>query len=137
MPGNFDVLADFRDERLAFGFQTGIGIGGQPLRRLLAKRAKQFVARDEIGLAVHFHQHAELSAVRDILGDGALLRFAHGFHGGGGPAFFTQNVHGGAEVALRLGQRLFAIHHAHARHFTKPGNIGSSNLRHIKKSVVG
>src|ERR1035437_1005431 len=33
VPGDFDVLADFRDERLALGFQTGIGIGGQPARK--------------------------------------------------------------------------------------------------------
>ena len=129
--GDFDVLADFRDERLAFGFQTGLGIGGQPLRHFLAKRAEQLVARDEIGLAVDLHQHAEFSTGRDVLGDGAFLGLAHGFHGGGGLAFFTQDVHGGLEVALRLGERLFAIHHAHVRHFAKFGNVSSSNLRHI------
>ena len=136
VPGDFDVLADFGDQRLAFGFQTGVGIGGQTLRGFIAKRAEQLVARDEIRLAVHFHEHAELSAGRDVLGDGAFLRLARGLHGGGGLAFFAQNVHGGLEVALRLGQRLFAIHHARVRHFTKFGNVSSSNLRHIKNQLL-
>jgi hypothetical protein len=132
VPGDFDVLADFRDERLAFRFEVRIGIGRVTFRRVIAKRAEQFVARHKIRLAVHLHRARRVSAGRDVLGDGALLRLAHGFHGGGGLAFFAQDVHGGLEVALRLGERLFAIHHAHVRHFTKFGNVSSSNLRHIK-----
>ena len=131
MPGDFDVLADFGDQRLAFRFEIRTGLGRVTFRHVVAKRAEQFVARHKIRLAVHFHQHAEFSVGRDVLGDGAFLGLARGFHGGGRLAFFAQDVHGGVEVAFGFDERLFAIHHARAGHFAELGNVSSSNFSHI------
>ena len=109
----------------------GIGLGRITFRHLVAKRAEGVIARHKIRLAVHLHEHAQLSAGRDILGDGAFLGFARRFHGGGGLAFFAQNVHGGVEVAFRFDERLFAIHHAGPGHFAEFGHVSSSNFSHI------
>ena len=130
VPGDFDVLADFGDERRAVGLQVRLGIRGEPFRHVVAKGAERFVARDEIRLAVHLDEHAELSAGRDVLGDGAFPGLARGLHGGGGLAFFAENVHGGVEVAFRFHERAFAIHHARAGHLAEFVHVSSSNLSH-------
>jgi hypothetical protein len=95
VPGDFDVLADFRDSASRSASKFGLDRRRNVSSPRHRKTRGKLVARDEIRLAVHFHEHAEFSAGRDVLGDGAFLRLARGFHGGGGLAFFAQNVHGG------------------------------------------
>ena len=69
----------------------------------------------EIGLAVHFHQHANLAAHVDVAihdafgGDAALLL------SGGGQTLFAQEVDGLVHIAARFLQRALAVHHAGAR----------------------
>ncbi len=58
------------------GFEVHVGIGGEPLGDLIGEGAEHVVARDEIGLAVHFDEHAELAAGGDVLGDDAFAGFA-------------------------------------------------------------
>ena len=131
VPGDFDVLADFGDHRLAFGFEIGIGLGRVTFRNLVAKRAEGVIARHKVRLAVHLHEHAQFAVRRNVLGNGALLRVARRFYGGGCLALFAQNFHGNLEAAFRFDERLFAIHHAGPGHFAEFANVSSSNFSHI------
>ena len=68
-----------------------------------------------------------------MLDDDAFIRLARGFLGGGGGAFFAQNIHGGIDVALGFRQRLLAIHQACAGHFAELADVGGGNFRHNVK----
>ena len=72
----FFVQGLVRDVFLADELRVGGGhLHGQILHQLL----KVVGARHEIGLAVHFHQHAQLRAGMDVAADDALPRGARGF----------------------------------------------------------
>ena len=44
--------------------------------------------------------------------------------------FLRRIIHGGFDVAVRFGERLFAIHHARAGHFAELADSCSSNFSH-------
>ena len=73
---------------------------------------KFFVLRHEIGFAIHFHQHADLALQMNVGSDDTFLRRAGGFFPGAGDAFRAQGRFGLLQIAARLSQRAFAIHHA-------------------------
>ena len=79
MAGDLNILANLRDHRLALRFQIRISFGRITLGYVVAERAERVVASHKVRLAVHFHQHAELAAGRDVLGDRAFLRIAGRF----------------------------------------------------------
>ena len=73
-----------------------------------------FGARDEVGLAVDFHHHAELAAGVNVAADQALLGGARRLLAGRRDAVLAQDDFGLADIALGLDQRLLALHHARA-----------------------
>jgi hypothetical protein len=65
VPRDFDVLADFGDERPPrSASKSGFAFGRKSFRHFVAKRAESFVARHKIRLAVDLHEHAEFAAGR-------------------------------------------------------------------------
>src|ERR1035438_4063491 len=72
------------------------------------------VARHEIGLAVDFHQHAELAARMDVTADQALFGEPRGLLVGGRDTALPQNDFCVADVAVGLHQGALAFHHAGA-----------------------
>ena len=87
---DLDVLADLRHLRRARRFQVRLGLGQQRAGDFIAKRAKAFVARDEIRLAIDLHQDARAGARLDALDDDAFVGFARRLLGGGSGPFFAQ-----------------------------------------------
>ena len=67
-------------------------------------------ARDEVGLAVDLDEHADAAAGVDVAGDEALAGVATGLLGRRGQAALAQQRDRLVEVAVRLGQRLLAVH---------------------------
>src|SRR5665213_1033639 len=125
--GDLDVLAQLADGGFALGFAVRKKVSGDLPGNLVAEGAKRLVARNKIRFTVHFHQHAGLSAGRDELGDDAFAGFTRRLFRGARGAGFAEQIHGGLEVAVRFDERLFAFHHANARHFTEPGHICRSD----------
>jgi hypothetical protein len=84
----------------------------------LAQRSlwKRLVTRDEVGLGVDFDCR-RLSGRPSMNRDKAVGRGATGFLSGSRQALLAQPVDGGVHIAVGLGQRLLAIHHARARWF--------------------
>ena len=70
------------------------------------------VAGDEIGLGIDLDEGA--ARALDGEADQPLGGDAAGLLGGGGKALLAQPIDGAFEIALRLAQRLLAIHHAGA-----------------------
>ena len=73
---------------------------------------KIVVARDEVGLGIDLDDHADI--VLDCDADEAVGGDAPALLGRLGEALLAQPVDGGLDVAVRLGQRVLAIHHARA-----------------------
>ena len=76
-------------------------------------------ARNEVGLAVHFHEDADLAAHVDVAADRALAGRAAGLLRRRREAALAQQGGGRFEVAVRFGQRGFAFHEAGAGHVAK------------------
>src|SRR5262249_27611799 len=83
----------------------------QRLGRNLAHEALELlVAGDEIGLGIDLDEGSARALDREP--DQAFRGDATRLLGGSGKTLLAQPVEGALEVALRLGQRLLAIHHA-------------------------
>ena len=80
------------------------------LRHGLDEVLERVVARHEVGLGVDLHDRA-LGAL-DGSADEALGRHTSGLLRRRGQALRAEPIHGRVEIAVRLGQGLFAIHHA-------------------------
>src|SRR5512133_703962 len=78
---------------------------------VLHERLEALGARDEIGLAVHLDEHADLAAHVDVARDRALGRGARGLLRGGGEPLLAEQLLRLREVAARLGEHLLAVHH--------------------------
>src|SRR5579884_1373576 len=76
---------------------------------------KTLGARDEIGLAIDLHEHADLPARVDITADESFGSFAHGFLGGSGLPLLAQNANGLLEIAAGFHERGSAIGKARIR----------------------
>jgi hypothetical protein len=61
---------------------------------VLDQFAESLVAGDEVRLAVHFQQHAELAAVVNVAGDAAFLGGAQGFLAGDSDALLAKDLFG-------------------------------------------
>src|SRR5712691_833429 len=81
---------------------------------VLHQRLELLVPRGEVGLAVHFDQHAHLAAHVDVRADGALGRRAPGLLLCGREPLLAQPVDGLLQVATGFLQRLLAVHHPRA-----------------------
>ncbi len=118
--GAVDFLFPLQDggrHVLAFDV-AGVG-GGDLLGDVRDEGDKAFVARDEIGLAIHFHQHAEFAAVMNVAGDAPFIGGPAGFFVRHVDALLAQDHLGLVEVAFGFHQGLFAIHHARAGLFAQ------------------
>ena len=71
-------------------------------------------ARDEVGLAVHLDEHADLAAHVDVVADQPLGGRAAGLLGRLREPALAQERRRLLEVAVGLGQRRLALHHARA-----------------------
>ena len=83
-------------------------------RQLLGQQLEVLGARDEIGLAVHLDDDADLATQVDVVADHAVLGGAARTLGGGGKALLAKQIDSLVHVAAGLGQRRLAIHHARA-----------------------
>ena len=72
-------------------------------------------ARDKVSLAVDLDNHAEAGTTVDVGADGTLRGDAGGLLVGGGHALLAKPDDSLLHVAVALGERLLAVHHAGAR----------------------
>ena len=111
-------LRDLRDvarARVAEGV-----VRGDPVSQLLGERPEVLGSRHEVRLAVDLEEHGALE--RDVGDDETLGRGAAGLRGRGGQTLLAEDLLGLFEVALRLHQRLLAIHHPGARFGAQVGH---------------
>ena len=98
--------------------QQGVHIGGvliqDGLGAILHELDKGGVLGDKVGLGVDLNDHAHLLLLVLDGADNALGSDAAGLLGDLGKALLPQQVDGLLHVAVGLGQRLFAVHHAAA-----------------------
>ena len=88
-------------------------IGRRDVHRDVAHQFLKIVrAGHEIGLAVHFHQHAQLRAGVNVGTDQSLLRGARGLLAGRRDAALAQHHFGFGDIALRFGESALALHHS-------------------------
>ena len=69
-------------------------------------------ARDEIRLAIHFNQDAQLGARVDVCSHGSLLGGARRFLAGGGNAALAQHYFGVGDISLCFCESALALHHS-------------------------
>ena len=87
-------------------------------------------ARHEVGLAVDLRENAPRVIGGDLVRDEALVRAPAGFLLRAGEPALAQNRRRLVEVAVRVGQRVLALHHPRARLVAELLHIGGSNRRH-------
>ena len=104
------VLADLLHGGDAVGLEIHVGLGRDLLREVIGERAELVVLRHEVRLAVHFHEHTDLRAGQDRLGDDAILRFAVRLLRGTGGALLAEDIDGSLKIAIGLGERTLALH---------------------------
>src|SRR5205807_7117890 len=75
----------------------------------MRKLLKRLRTRHEVRLAVQLYEHTNLSAGMNVAAHEAFARFARGFLGSGGLAFFAQNADGLFDVAIGFDQSGAAI----------------------------
>src|SRR3954470_16765707 len=80
-------------------------------------------ARDEVGLAVHFHQHAHLAVVMDVAADRALARLLADALLGLGDALGAEILDRLLHVAMVLLERSLRFHHTRAGALAQSLNI--------------
>ena len=88
-----------------------------------------FVAGDEVGLGVHLDHGGAVLGGDDA--DQALGGGAAGFLGGLAEALLAQPVDGAFQVAVGLGERLLAIHHAGAGLFAQGFHEEGGDFGHL------
>ena len=79
---------------------------------VLHESAEILVLGHEIGLAIYFHQHPDLSLQMNVGRNNSFLRYARRFLARARDAFRPQDHFRLVQVAVRFGQRAFAIHHS-------------------------
>ena len=89
--------------------------GGDVQRDLAGEGLEVVVAGDEVGVAVDLDEHADLAVGVDVGRDGALGGLAAADLQRLVAEADAQQLDGGVDVAVGLGQRLLALHHARAR----------------------
>ncbi len=78
------------------------------------ERLELLVAGHEVGLAVHFDEHAHLRSRVDVVVDHAFVGGTRGLLVGRRHALLAQDLEGLVHIALRLGQGHLAVHDARA-----------------------
>ena len=144
---DLDVLADHQDHLLlllgdgqvgavVLALHQGVQIGGVALGHggghALDEVHELLVLAHEVGLGVDLDHDAHTvdhSGIGHALGGNAA-----GLLGGGGHALLTQPLHGLVHIAVGGGQRLLAVHHAHAGHLAQVLHIscGKSHFRFLQ-----
>jgi hypothetical protein len=96
--------------------------------------AETFVFRDKVSLAVYFNEYAHFSLQMDVGsnhslfgGSGCLLRST-------GDPFLPEDILGFIQIAARLDQRSFTIHHAGACLLTQLLDECRVHFRHRENS---
>ena len=84
-------------------------------RDVTRERDEVVVAGDEVGVAVDLDEHAGLAVGVDVGLDGALGGLAAAHLEGLVAELHAQQLDGGVDVAVRLGERRLAVHHPGAR----------------------
>ena len=123
-----DVLADLRDEieptfleraplrREAISASRLAGrLSSTTLGDALGEAAEVVVLRDEVGLGVDLDERVTARALVALEHDAAFRRDARRLLVRLRLALLAQQLAGGIEVAVRVDERLLAIHHARAR----------------------
>ncbi len=88
-------------------------IGRGDVHREIAHQFLKIVgARHEVGLAIDFHQHAQLRAGVNVGSHRALLGGARRFLAGGRDAALAQHDFRFGEISLCFGQSALALHHS-------------------------
>ncbi len=80
---------------------------------------KILVPGHEVGLAIHFHEHADLALQVNVRGHDAFLRRPRGFFSRAGDSFHSQNRLRFFWITAALRQSALAIHKASAGLFTE------------------
>ena len=108
----------------------GLDVSGVVLENDLAdildKLNKRSGLRAEVSLAVDLDHGADAALFADSRVSHALSRDAAGLLGGLGQTLFAQPFDSLVHIAVGLGQRLLAVHHADIGHFTQFFHISSS-----------
>ena len=84
----------------------------------MTKPCEHLVLGHEVGLGVDLHHDAHASLIDDGVRH-ALCGHLAGLLGLGGQALLTQPLDSLVHVAVGGGQRLLAVHHAHAGHLAQ------------------
>ncbi len=111
--GDLFFLFEHRRGHVLTAEVAGIG-GGDVHRHVVDQFLENIGAGHEIGLAIHFHHHAELPARVNVGADEALLGDAAGLLAGRGNAVLAQHHFRFPDVALGFLESLLAFHHAGA-----------------------
>ena len=87
------------------------------------------VARDEVGLALDLHHHADLAVRVDVGCDRALGRRAAAALGGGRLALDAEDLDGLVHVAAGLDEGALGVHHRRAGALAERLDVGGGDLR--------
>src|SRR5579884_3515985 len=114
----------------------GQGGGGGDVQREVADELDEPLgARDEVGLAVDLDQHADPVAGVDVALHHALGRRRAGPLGGLGLPAGAEDLDRALGVAVRLGQRLAAVHDPRAGPFAEGLHVLGTHCAHVASSV--
>ena len=102
--------------------------GGDVHRHILDEVVEVVGPRNEVRLAVHFHEDADLAAHVDVAADGTLRRGPAGALRGLRQSALAQQGHRLFHVAVGFGERGLALHHAGARLVAKLFDLCRRNL---------
>jgi hypothetical protein len=127
------AAGDLGRSQLLDAVHVQAGLGDRPGGVL-----ETLVARHEVGLGVHLHhgRGRALAVVANGGGDQAFGGHAVGLLGGLGQALGAQPVGRALDVAARLLQRLFAVHHAGAGALAQILHQRGRDLRHGLSPVI-
>ena len=119
---NFGSLEGIQVSRLA---------GQRSTSDLLSVSLELLVHGHEVGLAVELDKRASLAVLGDERHDGAFVGGTASLLGDSGKTAGAQDVDGLLQFAFGLHERLLALHHASAGHFTEFLHESGSNLSHV------
>ena len=119
--GQVGVVVLALHQRVHVGGSAGGHGGGHALDEV----HEFLILAHKVGFGVDLNHHAH--AVNDASVSHALGGDAAGLLGGSGQTLLAQPFNGLVHVAVRGGQGLFAVHHAHAGHFPQGLYILSSD----------
>ena len=132
-----DVFADFRYQRYALFFEfrfqrfnVGDALCGRRVQHFVSERLETSVFRNEVGLAVDFQDHAVVAV--DFGFDHAVSSHVACFFRRFDRAGLTHVLNRQLDVAIRFGQRFFAVHHARASTLAQFFYQCSGNFSHSR-----